>query len=104
MKKHSSYPVPVYVDPADDGRPLFFCEGPFRGKLVRAAAAEIQKADAGRKYLRFFQVHGVAGAAKTGMETEITDYRQARSCDDVSRPRSGQDLRGADGWARLFDL
>ncbi len=41
--------VPLSVGPSIVGGPVYFTHGPFAGKTVRTSAAEIQKADIGRK-------------------------------------------------------
>ncbi|KAI0779949.1 velvet factor-domain-containing protein [Fomes fomentarius] len=79
----TSLQVPLSVGPTALGGPIAFTHGPFAGKVVRVAATELQKADAGRKYarkdrrsldpppvvqVRFFEVHGV------NAETEISNY------------------------------
>ncbi|TFK82176.1 hypothetical protein K466DRAFT_311404 [Polyporus arcularius HHB13444] len=81
------YAVPLSVGPSAAGGPITFTHGPFAGKTVRTSAAEIQKADAGRKFarkdkrpldpppvvqVRFFEV--VHAGTPRQYEQEILDF------------------------------
>ena len=48
--------MPLSVGPSTVGGPVYFTHGPFTGKTVRTSAAELQKADAGRKYVNIIGV------------------------------------------------
>ncbi|KAI0712929.1 velvet factor-domain-containing protein [Cerioporus squamosus] len=52
MSNQGPYTVPLSVGHSTVGGPMYFTHGPFSGKIVRTAAAELQKADAGRKFAR----------------------------------------------------
>ncbi|TFK88602.1 hypothetical protein K466DRAFT_585407 [Polyporus arcularius HHB13444] len=81
------YAVPLSVGPSTVGGPIYFTHGPFAGKTVRTSAAEIQKADIGRKFarkdkrpldpppvvqVRFFEV--IQAGTPRQYEQEILDY------------------------------
>ncbi|KAI0712916.1 velvet factor-domain-containing protein [Cerioporus squamosus] len=52
LSEQGPYTVPLSVGPSTIGGPIYFTHGPFAGRTVRTSAAELQKADAGRKFAR----------------------------------------------------